>query len=268
MGTLVKVFKGFPNLGFYARISTSASILNRSNEIKRPASPFAIFFQEKSKNLKMENPELSQREIMKLASELWKSSASFEQQRYRDLYEDRMHAYKQDLKVPPKRPVNPYIRFYMDNNDSLSVIYPNILDRSKKTSEMWQNLSDFEKSRYRMDYDKELSKFKENLTEEDKIAMQNRKEALNTRREKQNIRKYGKEAWRERPKMISLNSYTEYVREQTPNVPKGENTFKYLSQTWKQLSEAEKLKYREIALKHAENEREKLSEWEEKNKLM
>jgi len=153
----------------------------------------------------------------------------------------------------------------MDNFESLSTIYPNVLERTKKTSEMWKELSEHEKSRYKEEYEKDKNEFFENLTEEDKEAIQTRKESLSSQREKRNIRKYGKEAWREKPKVGPVNSYIEYIREQTPSVPKGENHFVYLSKTWKELSEYEKEKYKEMALQTAEEERRKLSEWEEKN---
>ena len=155
----------------------------------------------------------------------------------------------------------------MDNNPSLKVIYPNVVDRSRKSAEMWKTLSEYEKSKYQMEYSKELEKFRENLTDEDKEAIQNRREALNSRREKQNIRKYGKEAWRERPKVFNVNPYREYIREQTPNIPKGENSFSYLSKSWNKMSDAEKVKYKEIALRAAEQSRKELSEWEERNNI-
>ena len=68
-------------------------------QLKRPASPFALFFQEQAKDLKLENPGLNQKDIMKLASDKWKSSASYEQQKYRDIYEDKLSIYKQSVKV-------------------------------------------------------------------------------------------------------------------------------------------------------------------------
>lgn len=36
---------------------------------------------------------------MKLASDMWKGSASYEQQKYRDIYEDKFSSYKQSVKV-------------------------------------------------------------------------------------------------------------------------------------------------------------------------
>ena len=152
----------------------------------------------------------------------------------------------------------------MDNYDSLSTIYPNVLERTKKTGEMWKELSEHEKSRYKEEYEREMNEFYENLTEEDKEAIQTRKESLSSQREKRNIRKYGKEAWREKPKVGPANSYIEYIRQQTPRVPKGENPFVYLSKTWKELGESEKEKYKVMALQTAEEERKRLSEWEEK----
>lgn len=268
MGTLARVLETLPNkLGFHARISSSAPILKpKSENVKRPASPFALFYQENSKSLKLKNPEVNQKEIMKIASDLWKNSASYEQQRYRDLFDTKMIEFKQSVKVPPKRPATAYIRFYVDNNASLSVIYPNVVDRSRKSAEMWNTLSSYEKSQYKMQYERELKEFQENLTEEDKEAIQNKREASNLRKEKQNIRKYGKEAWKERPKLTQANPYREYIREQTPNIPKGENSFAYLSKTWKQLSETEREKYKEIAIRNAEQSRKDLSDWEGKNK--
>jgi len=66
---------------------------------KRPASPFALFFQEKSKSLKQENPQMSQKDIMKIASGMWRNSATYEQQRYKDMFEDNLSTYRKTVKV-------------------------------------------------------------------------------------------------------------------------------------------------------------------------
>ena len=100
----------------------------------------------------------------------------------------------------------------MENSDTLSIIYPNVVDRSKKTGEMWQSLSEYEKSKYKKEFDQEMETFFENLTEEDKEAIQNRRETLSLQRERRNIRKYGKTAWKEKPKVGSANSYIAYIR--------------------------------------------------------
>ena len=171
------------------------------------------------------------------------------------------------LQAPPKRPVNPYIRFYLENSDTLSVIYPNVVDRSKKTGEMWQTLSDYEKSKYKQEFDREMEEFFENLTEEDKEAIQNRREALNLQRERRNIRKYGKTAWKEKPKVGSANSYVAYIREHSSEVPKGENPFIFLSKGWKELSDTQKKVYQEKANENLKMEQERLQEWEEKNNV-
>ena len=73
--------------------------MSLSFQVKRPPSPFALFFQEKMKNLKTNNPEMNQNDLMKLASNMWKNSGSYEQQRYKDIYDDKMSAYKQTVKV-------------------------------------------------------------------------------------------------------------------------------------------------------------------------
>jgi len=269
MGSISNVFRRITSKScFQARLSTTTLSFNtNNNELKRPPSPFALFFQEQSKNLKFENPSLNQKEIMKLASDMWKGSGSYEQQKYRDIYDDRFSSYKQSVKAPPKRPVNPYIRFYMENSDTLSVIYPNVVDRTKKTGEMWQSLSEYEKSKYKKEFDREMETFIENLTEEDKEAIQNRRETLSLQRERRNIRKYGKTAWKEKPKVGSANSYIAYIREHRSEVPKGENPFIFLSKGWKELNESQKMVYQEKANENLKIEREKLQEWEEKNNV-
>ena len=164
--------------------------------------------------------------------------------------------------------MNPYIRFYLENSDVLSAIYPNVVDRSRKTGEMWKSLSDYEKSKYKQESEREMEAFFENLTEEDKEAIQNRREALNMQRERRNIRKYGKTAWNEKPKVGAANSYTEYIREHSSKVPKGENPFIYLSKSWKELSDSEKQVYQEKANESLKMKREKLLEWETKNNIL
>jgi len=266
MGTIIKIFRDIPKLNHLARISTSViTPTTVKNEVKRPPSPFALFFQEKWQNLKTDNPEMNQNDLMKLASNMWKNSGSYEQQRYRDIFDDKMSTYKQSVKTPPKRPINSYIRFYMDNLDSLSVIYPNVTDRSKKTAEMWKNLSDFEKAKYKREYERDLGEFIQNLTDEDKELIQNRRQSLNDQRERRAIKKYGKAAWNEKPKVGAPNSYIAYIREHSALVPKGENSFVYLSKSWKELSDSEKSVYQEKADQLFELEQQKLSEWEAKN---
>lgn len=113
----------------------------------------------------------------------------------------------------------------------------------------------------------QLNDYLENLTEEDKQILRNRREDLRTRRERQNIRRYGKEAWKERPKAQVANAYIEYIRSNMSAVPKDQNAFAYLSQTWRELSDDEKLKYKGMADVIAERQRVEVAEWQEKHDI-
>lgn len=153
----------------------------------------------------------------------------------------------------------------MENSETLSVIYPNVVDRTKKTGEMWKSLSQYEKSKYKEEFQRETEEFFKNLTDEDKEAIQNKRESLNQQREKRNIRKYGKTAWNEKPKVHAANSYVEYIRTHSKDVPKGENPFIYLGKNWRELSDSEKQVYQNKANENVRMKREELTEWENKN---
>lgn len=155
----------------------------------------------------------------------------------------------------------------MEQSELLRYQYPNVIERTRKVGEIWKDLPEYEKAQYRDTYNRQLSEYLENLTEEDKQVIQERKDYLSLRRERQNIRRYGKEAWKDKPKTQIANSYIEYIRENMESVPKDQNAFVYLSQTWKELSEGEKLKYKERANEIVEQRRAEISEWEEKHNI-
>lgn len=155
----------------------------------------------------------------------------------------------------------------MEQSDFLRQNYPNVIDRSRKVSEMWRELPEQEKEHYKSTYNKHLNEFLENLTEEERQSIQERKEYLSMRRERQNIRKYGKEAWKEKPKVTPANPYIEFIRYNMSSVPKDQNAFVYLGKIWTNLDDESKVKYQEMADKAAKQQRLIVTEWEEKHSI-
>jgi len=153
-------------------------------ENKRPASAFAMFFKEKHPVLKRDNPLMTPTDLMRLASNLWKNQSLSNQEHFKTEYEERLQIYKQSIKEIPKRPATPYILFFKEKNLLLSNDYPNVVERAKQCGYMWQNLSDAEKHKYRETYEMALEQYNENLTEEDKQNIQEKKDSKKKRKAK------------------------------------------------------------------------------------
>ena len=129
-------------------------------------------------------------------------------------------------------------------------------ERLKVISAMWKDLPEWEKEKYKNTHAQQMKEYNENLTDEDKNLIRNRRENLNKMREKRNIKRYGKENWAERPRVTQVNGYTLFLRDH-----KGSGDIKNLSEKWKQLSEEEKSVYKEKASELKEKQREVFAAW-------
>lgn len=61
---------------------------------KRPATSFGLYFKDISPSLRAENPEAKQSDLVKLASQKWKSLDENLKQKYKDLYDTKFAEYK------------------------------------------------------------------------------------------------------------------------------------------------------------------------------
>lgn len=74
--------------------------------------------------------------------------------------------------------------FYKEQSILLQQDYPSILDRAKHCGRLWQNLPDYEKSKYRAAYDERMKAYSKNITEEEKKLLKERRDAKKKRKRK------------------------------------------------------------------------------------
>lgn len=269
MGSLAKLY----NVGKFGRVlSVLLPRVNRSlsdagnlqAEKKRPASAFASFYREKQGLLKENNPKLSQTELMKLASSMWNNQSQSTRQQFKNEYERKMAEYREDIPQVPKRPAPPYILFFKEKNRLFQSGYPSVVERARKMGSMWNELPESKKEEYREAYTRKLHEFNENLSEEEIELLQQKRKAKNAKREKRDVRRYGKQALKRKPKNPITNAFNLFIRDHASEVPREENIFKYLSEKWHKLLEDEKLMYKERLNDEAEAYNEKLRAWKSK----
>ena len=111
----------------------------------------------------------------------------------------------------------------------------------------------------------QLNSFTDNLSQEDSDLIQERKEALNSKREQREIRRYGKIALKERPRSPILNPFSMFVKEKAGEIVKNENFLKHIGQQWRSMSAAEKMVYKQKVSDAVKTYEKDLVEWQEKH---
>ena len=95
--------------------------------------------------------------------------------------------------------------------------------------------------------------------------MQQKRQSLNDRKKRKEVRRFGKEALKERPKSPPNNSFAWFVRENAAAVPAKENVFIHLSEKWRNMDDEQKLKYKEKLNESLQMFKRETAEWEEKH---
>jgi len=280
MGSLFQVLKGQSSVWSCFSKQLSVCIVrslssvvvtdSEKTEGKRPAGPFVLFVQSKSSGLRAANPDLRMTDIAKLAATMWKECGDTQQQ-FKKIYKDKIIEYKlnkESLPKVPRRPAPPFVQFYSDKNRILRYSYPSITQRTKKASQMWNNLSIMEKQRYKTAYKFKLITYTDNLSDEEKQEMKDKKLAGTAKRQQQDVRRYGKRAMADRPAASRMNQWSMFIREKAceEQGSLGRGTMmKSLGEKWKTLSLIEKNLYKEKALDANKAYDKVFEEWQMKN---
>ncbi|XP_002154748.3 HMG box-containing protein 5 isoform X1 [Hydra vulgaris] len=221
----------------------------KSTISKRPASAFGMYLKDKKELIAekttndasiLNEPIL--KNVMKTASDMWRSEPDALHQYYKQKFTEEMNDYKQNLPVIRKRPPAPFIMFSNDQSEVLRLKYPDITERSKVVSKMWKNLSLSEKQRYENIYKEKMIVYQDSLTDEEKVAIKEKKARSIKRKNLKEKKKYSKESLLNRPIRPS-NSWVLFMKENLQSVPNGENKFAFLSQRWNGLTADEKAIY-------------------------
>ncbi|ORY05092.1 HMG-box [Basidiobolus meristosporus CBS 931.73] len=152
--------------------------------------------------------------------------------------------------TPPKRPISAYLRFHRDNLLNRPVSKNTVTDLSKRIGEKWNSLSDAEKKVYqdaeKEEYQEYLVKYKnfiDSLSPEDYLKLAQ-------------VRKAWKAQGKSFPKLKDPNaprkpstSYGIFLQEKYTKykTDKSTETFRRIAQEWRQISDADRKHYEDLA---------------------
>ena len=89
---------------------------------------------------------------------------SYYEQQARQSYDEYMEQKKKLI-----RPATPYAKFLKANYSRVQAEYPDAVfaDLARKVSELWKEVSEFDKARMKEEYQHEMKRFQERLNETD-----------------------------------------------------------------------------------------------------
>lgn len=222
------------------------------NAPKRPCTSYIYFSNDVRKDLQEKNPNLKPKELAAKIGELWKGLTAEQKIPYENLYKDAKVKFdtekanyvpaagfeveeKPNKKVKdpnaPKKPKNSFMFFCEENRDLAKEKNPSFSPKevTKRLAELWRELSDKEKQKYKDKADQDKTKYdkaKENYVPSNQPLNQDTKPV----REKSAYTNFSNEM---RPKIKASN----------PNAKFGELS-KLLSEKWAALSDDQKASYK------------------------
>jgi len=181
------------------------------NAPKRPNTPYFIWLSENREQLKADNPDVNNKDLLRLAGQEWQALDADKKSEYESQYKEAMKIWKvkneeymksesamqfsstsqgggkkQVVKDPnaPKRPQTAYFLWLSDNRSKIKGENPEVGNKEmlKIAGQMWQALSKEEKSVYEQKFKRDQEEYKEKLadyqqTDEYRQHQQNKKNA-------------------------------------------------------------------------------------------
>jgi predicted Fe-S protein YdhL (DUF1289 family) len=160
----------FTSVSGVANFATDAPTTKRrrrsssDDKPKRPGSSYNGFVTEEFPRLKQQDPDITFNNASKKLSIQWKGMSDNDKKKYVASFNQRAQKYEKDLaayeKIHPKPPTKPASSFFLYVAQQRKE-NPNtpMLEVSKLAGEKWNKLSDSEKKKYVMEYERNKQKF-------------------------------------------------------------------------------------------------------------